>query len=155
MQASVARRICRSELWNISPTWTGWQFMFASTLAVQPAGLATLEALDQKAYDRLEALGARLEAGLARAITAAGVPGVVQRVGSMFTLFFHDGPVRNFREASRSNTKRFARFHMGLLERGIYWPPSQFEAAFISLAHTDADLDATIEAASGALRDAS
>ena len=131
----------------------------AGTLSGNPlavtAGLATLEALDQKAYDRLEALGARLEAGLARAIAAASVPGVVQRVGSMITLFFHDGPVRDFRDASQSNTKRFARFHTGLLERGIYWPPSQFEAAFISLAHTEADLDATIEAASGALRDAS
>jgi glutamate-1-semialdehyde 2,1-aminomutase len=131
----------------------------AGTLSGNPlavtAGLATLEALDQKAYDRLEALGARLEAGLARAIAAASVPGVVQRVGSMLTLFFHDGPVRNFRDASQSNTKRFARFHTGLLERGIYWPPSQFEAAFISLAHTETDLDATIEAATGALRDAS
>jgi glutamate-1-semialdehyde 2,1-aminomutase len=146
----------RDVMQRIAPLGPVYQ---AGTLSGNPlavtAGLATLEALDQKAYDRLEALGARLEAGLARAITAAGVPGVVQRVGSMFTLFFHDGPVRNFREASRSNTKRFARFHMGLLERGIYWPPSQFEAAFISLAHTDADLDATIEAASGALRDAS
>ena len=72
----------------------------------------------------------------------------------MITLFFHDGPVRNFRDAAASDTKRFARWHAGLLARGVYWPPSQFEAAFISLAHTDADVDQTIEAASGALRDA-
>jgi glutamate-1-semialdehyde 2,1-aminomutase len=145
----------RDVMQRIAPLGPVYQ---AGTLSGNPlavtAGLATLEALDQKAYDRLEALGARLEGGLARAIAAAGVPGVVQRVGSMITLFFHDGPVRNFRDASQSNTKRFARFHMGLLERGVYWPPSQFEAAFISLAHTDADLDATVEAASGALRDA-
>jgi glutamate-1-semialdehyde 2,1-aminomutase len=145
----------RDVMQRIAPLGPVYQ---AGTLSGNPlavtAGLATLEALDQKAYDRLEALGARLEAGLARAIATAGVPGVVQRVGSMITLFFHDGPVRNFRDASESNTKRFARFHMGLLERGVYWPPSQFEAAFISLAHTDADLDATVEAASGALRDA-
>jgi glutamate-1-semialdehyde 2,1-aminomutase len=146
----------RDVMQRIAPLGPVYQ---AGTLSGNPlavtAGLATLEALDQKAYERLEALGARLEAGLARAVAAAGVPGVVQRVGSMITLFFHEGPVRNFRDASQSNTKRFARFHTGLLERGVYWPPSQFEAAFISLAHTEADLDATIEAASGALRDAS
>jgi glutamate-1-semialdehyde 2,1-aminomutase len=145
----------RDVMQRIAPLGPVYQ---AGTLSGNPlavtAGLATLEALDEKAYDRLESLGARLEAGLTRSIAAAGVPGVVQRVGSMITLFFHDGPVRNFRDASQSNTKRFARFHMGLLERGVYWPPSQFEAAFISLAHTDADLDATVEAASGALRDA-
>ena len=130
----------------------------AGTLSGNPlavtAGLTTLEALDEKAYERLEALGSRLEAGLSRAITASRIAGVVQRVGSMITLFFHDGPVRNFRDAAKSDTKRFARWHAGMLERGVYWPPSQFEAAFISVAHTDADIDATVEAASGALRDA-
>jgi glutamate-1-semialdehyde 2,1-aminomutase len=145
----------RDVMQRIAPLGPVYQ---AGTLSGNPlavtAGLATLEALDTRAYERLEALGARLEAGLSRALVAARVAGVVQRVGSMITLFFHDGPVRNFRDAAASETKRFARWHAGLLARGVYWPPSQFEAAFISLAHTDADIDQTIEAASGALRDA-
>ena len=145
----------RDVMQRIAPLGPVYQ---AGTLSGNPlavtAGLATLEALDHRAYERLEELGARLEAGLVRAIAEARVAGVVQRVGSMITLFFHDGPVRNFRDAAQSDTKRFARWHAGLLERGIYWPPSQFEAAFLSLAHTDADIDATVDAAAGALRDA-
>ena len=129
----------------------------AGTLSGKPlavsAGLATLEALDQAAYERLEALGARLEAGLGRALAEAKQAGVVQRVGSMLTLFFHEGAVRNFQDALGSDTTRFARFHAGLLARGVYFPPSQFEAAFISLAHSEADIDSTVEAAAGALRD--
>jgi glutamate-1-semialdehyde 2,1-aminomutase len=144
----------RDVMQRIAPLGPVYQ---AGTLSGNPlavtAGLATLEALDQSAYQRLEALGARLEAGLVRALAEARLSGVVQRVGSMITLFFHEGPVRNFRDASQSDTKRFARWHAGLLERGVYWPPSQFEAAFISLAHSDADIDATVEAATGALRD--
>jgi glutamate-1-semialdehyde 2,1-aminomutase len=145
----------RDVMQRIAPLGPVYQ---AGTLSGNPlavtAGLATLEALDRGAYERLEALGTRLEAGLARAVGEARVAGVVQRVGSMITLFFHDGPVRNFKDAAQSDTKKFARFHAGLLSRGVYWPPSQFEAAFISLAHTDGDIDATVEAAGGALRDA-
>ena len=145
----------RDVMQRIAPLGPVYQ---AGTLSGNPlavtAGLATLERLDAKSYERLEALGARLEAGLTRAVAESHVAGVVQRVGSMITLFFHDGPVRNFRDAAASDTKRFARWHAGVLSRGVYWPPSQFEAAFISLAHTDADIDQTIEAASGALRDA-
>jgi glutamate-1-semialdehyde 2,1-aminomutase len=144
----------RDVMQRIAPLGPVYQ---AGTLSGNPlavtAGLATLEALDRGAYERLEALGTRLEAGLARAVGEARVAGVVQRVGSMITLFFHDGPVRNFKDAAQSDTKKFARFHAGLLSRGVYWPPSQFEAAFISLAHTDGDIDATVEAAGGALRD--
>ena len=69
------------------------------------------------------------------------------RVGSMITLFFHDGPVRSWAEASASDTKRFASWHAGLLSRGIYWPPSQYEAAFLSGAHTEADIARTVKAA--------
>jgi glutamate-1-semialdehyde 2,1-aminomutase len=145
----------RDVMQRIAPLGPVYQ---AGTLSGNPlavtAGLATLQALDRSAYERLEVLGARLETGLSKALASSRVPGVVQRVGSMITLFFHDGPVRNFKDASDSDTKRFARFHAGLLERSVYWPPSQYEAAFISLAHTDADIDATVEAASGALRDA-
>jgi glutamate-1-semialdehyde 2,1-aminomutase len=145
----------RDVMQRIAPLGPVYQ---AGTLSGNPlavtAGLARLEALERGAYERLEALGARLETGFSRALGEARIAGVVQRVGSMITLFFHDGPVKNFKDAAQSDTKRFARFHAGLLARGIYWPPSQFEAAFISLAHTDADIDATVEAAGGALRDA-
>jgi glutamate-1-semialdehyde 2,1-aminomutase len=119
-------------------------------LAVQ-AGLATLAELDAPSYDRLEALGSRLQTGLERALRDTNTAGVVQRVGSMITLFFHRGPVRSWLDAAASDTKRFGTWHRGLVTRGIYWPPSQFEAAFISLAHTDEDIDQTIEAAKSAL----
>jgi glutamate-1-semialdehyde 2,1-aminomutase len=123
----------------------------AGTLSGNPlsvaAGLATLELLDASVYERLEALGARLEEGLRRAAADARIGALVQRVGSMLTLFFNDQPVRSFQDALRSDTKRFGAWHRGLLARGVYWPPSQFEAAFISLAHSDDDIDRTAEAA--------
>jgi glutamate-1-semialdehyde 2,1-aminomutase len=127
----------------------------AGTLSGNPlavsAGLATLERLARPEYERLEALGARLQAGLERALSETGSTGIVQRVGSMITLFFQRGPVRDFRAALASDTGRFARFHREFLARGQYWPPSQFEAAFISVAHRDADIDLTVEAARAAL----
>lgn len=127
----------------------------AGTLSGNPlavaAALATLKQLDASLYERLEALGAQLELGLGDVLARAGVAGTVQRVGSMITLFFHAGPVRNWSEAATSNRERFGRFHASLLERGVYWPPSQFEAAFISGAHTASDIDETIEAARAAL----
>jgi glutamate-1-semialdehyde 2,1-aminomutase len=120
----------------------------AGTLSGNPlavsAGLATFALLDASVYARLESLGVRLETGLRQALAAAKCAGVVQRVGSMLTVFFHDGPVRSWTDAVKCDTKRFGAVHGRLIERGIYWPPSQFEAAFISAAHTDEDLDATI-----------
>jgi glutamate-1-semialdehyde 2,1-aminomutase len=138
---------------HVSPVGPIYQ---AGTLSGNPlamaAGLATLRSLrDDPPYDRLEALSARLAEGLDRAATDAGIPHVVQRKGSMLTLFFHDGPVRDYRDALRSDTRLFARFFWEMLARGVYLPCSQFEAAFVSAAHTTDDIDRTIEAAREAL----
>jgi glutamate-1-semialdehyde 2,1-aminomutase len=123
----------------------------AGTLSGNPvavsAGLATLQLLDDTLYERLEALSSRLEDGLQRAISACHVTACVQRVGSMLTLFFSHGPIRSWAQASLADTKAFARWHRAMLDRGMYWPPSQFEAAFVSAAHTNADIDATVDAA--------
>ena len=127
----------------------------AGTLSGNPAavraGLTTLGLLDDALYERLEARGAQLEEGLAAAARDAGLPSCVQRVGSMITLFFCEGPVRNFAESAASDGDRFASFHRGLLERGVYWPPSKYEAAFISGAHSEDDIAKTIAAAREAL----
>jgi glutamate-1-semialdehyde 2,1-aminomutase len=128
----------------------------AGTLSGNPlavtAGLATLPLLAPPLYEKLERLGAALERGLAEATRDAGVTACVQRVGSMITLFFARGPVRSWSQAAESDTKRFASWHRGMLERGVYWPPSQFEAAFFGAAHTEADIDRTIAAARESLR---
>jgi glutamate-1-semialdehyde 2,1-aminomutase len=128
----------------------------AGTLSGNPlavaAGLATLRRLQKEnPYARLEALGGRLERGLVDAAGSAGVPARVNRAGSMFTLFFTDREVFDFESAKTSNIERFNRFFHSMLDQGIYLPPSQFEAAFISAAHTEDDIDRTIEAASKAL----
>jgi glutamate-1-semialdehyde 2,1-aminomutase len=117
------------------------------------AGLATLKLLrDKSVYGRLETLSARLAEGLDRAATDAGVPHVVQRVGSMLTLFFHPGPVPDYETAKRSDTKFFGRFFWEMLARGVYLPCSQFEAMFVSAAHTEADIDHAVTAAAESLQ---
>lgn len=138
---------------HVSPVGPIYQ---AGTLSGNPlamaAGLTTLRSLrDEPPYERLERLSTRLAEGLEKAATDARVPHVVQRVGSMLTLFFHDGPVHNYEEAKRCDTERFARFFWEMLARGVYLPCSQFEAAFVSAAHSEADIDHTIEAAREAL----
>ena len=138
----------------ISPVGPVYQ---AGTLSGNPlamaAGLTTLNVLRlDPPYSRLEALSARLAEGLDRAATDAGLPHVVQRVGSMLTLFFTVDPVHNYEDAKRSDTKLFGRFFWEMLARGVYLPCSQFEAAFVSAAHTGADIDQTIDAATEALK---
>jgi glutamate-1-semialdehyde 2,1-aminomutase len=127
----------------------------AGTLSGNPvavsAGLATLARLDDALYARLDALAALLEQGLRRAIDSADAPARVQRFGSILTLFFHKSPVRSWSEAAACDTRAFARWHGKMLERGIYWPPSQFEAAFVSAAHSEHDIEETLRAAQEAL----
>ncbi len=130
----------------------------AGTLAGNPlamaAGIATLQILCQPSnYDRLEALGSRLEAGLRDAAEQAGVPVTVNRVGSILTGFFVEGSVRNYEDAIKADTASYARFHRAMLGRGVYLAPSQFEAAFVSLAHSDDDIGRTIDAAGESLRE--
>jgi glutamate-1-semialdehyde 2,1-aminomutase len=122
----------------------------AGTLSGNPiATAAALVALRRLrapgVYEALEAKGGRLEEGLRAAGREAEV--CVQRVGSMLTLFFQAGPVRNFDEASASDAERFAAFYRHLLERGVYLPPSQFEALFVSTEHGDDEIDRTVAAA--------
>ena len=124
----------------------------AGTLSGNPlavaAGLATLRRLQKEnPYDKLESLGARLERGLLAAAAQANVPARMNRAGSMFTLFFTDRDVFDFESAKTSDMHRFNRFFHAMLDQGVFLPPSQFEAAFISAAHTAADIDLTIEAA--------
>jgi glutamate-1-semialdehyde 2,1-aminomutase len=128
----------------------------AGTLSGNPlavaAGLATLRRLEkEKPYDRLETLGARLERGLLAAAAKAGVAARINRAGSMFTLFFTDRDVFDFDSAKTSDIQRFNRFFHSMLDQGVYLPASQFEAAFISAAHTEEDIDRTIRAAENAL----
>jgi len=127
----------------------------AGTLSGNPlavsAGLAALRALaDRRAYARLETLGARVEQGLRDGARKAGVPLTVNRVGSMLTAFFCAGPVGDYASARAADTARYARFFQAMLARGVYLAPSQFEAAFVSLAHSEADLETAAHAAAEA-----
>ena len=142
----------RSVMSEVAPLGGVYQ---AGTLSGNPlavaAGMAAIRALtDRRAYARLESLGARLEQGLRDGARKAGVPLTVNRVGSMLTAFFCAGPVRDYATARQSDTARYARFFQAMLSRGMYLAPSQFEAAFVSLAHSEADLDAAAHAAAEA-----
>ncbi len=123
----------------------------AGTLSGNPlamtAGIKTLELLKQPgSYERLETITRRLSDGIQAAAREAGLPICGGSVSAMFGFFLCEGPVRNFEEAKATDTAKFARLHRGMLERGIYLAPSSFEAGFTSLAHSDADIEATIAA---------
>jgi glutamate-1-semialdehyde 2,1-aminomutase len=116
------------------------------------AGLATLQELrDHPPYQRLDQLGRQLADGLSDAARAAGVPHCLNRAGSMWTLFFTNGPVTNYDTAKKSDTARFARFFWAMMDRGVYLPCSQFEAAFNSVLHDEKLIAQTIAAAREAL----
>jgi glutamate-1-semialdehyde 2,1-aminomutase len=129
----------------------------AGTLSGNPiavaAGLAMLDEVARPGvYEALDRTGARLADGLAARADDAKVPVRVQRAGSMLTVFFTDAEVVDWPSAARCDKARFGRWHRALLEAGVYWPPAQFEAAFVSTAHTDADIDATIAVAGAAFK---
>ena len=135
---------------NVSPVGKVYQ---AGTLSGNPlamaAGIATLQTMAQTPdlYSVLESRTAMLEQGLQQAADKAGVPVRINRMGSMITVFFCAEPVHNFHDASRSDTDIFKHWFHGLLQRGVYWPASAFEAAFFSYAHSEADIAAIITAA--------
>ncbi len=138
----------------VSPAGPVYQ---AGTLSGNPlamtAGLWSLNQLSPTLYKSLAALGARLAAGLADAARDAGVDLQVNAFGSLLTPFFTDQPVRDFASATSANTERYAAFFRGMLARGVYPPPAQFEAWFLSAAHTTRDIDKTIAAARAAMQD--
>ncbi len=136
----------------LSPTGPVYQ---AGTLSGNPlalaAGLAQLRELVRLGgWSRLEEIGQQLEEGMREAI--AGRPLTFHRMGSMFCLFFREGPVRNLADAKGSDTAAFAKFFHGCLERGIYFAPSQFEAGFLSLAHSEEDIQETLRVVSAVLK---
>jgi glutamate-1-semialdehyde 2,1-aminomutase len=130
----------------------------AGTLSGNPlamaAGTALLDLLERPGtYEALEAASARLAEGLARAARDAGVTVTINRKGSMLTVFFCAGPVVDYATAKASDTKSFGRFFRAMLDRGVYLPPAQFEAAFVSSAHGEGEIDATVRAAAEAFRE--
>ena len=145
----------RAELMSrIAPEGPVYQ---AGTLSGNPlvmaAGAAMLRQLSGGApYRRIEELARHLENGLNAAIRRAEAPASVVRVGSMLTTFFRPGAPTNYAEARESDTAMFGRFHRAMLERGVMLPPSQFETWFVSNAHSEADIDATVNAAHEAMR---
>ena len=129
----------------------------AGTLSGNPlamtAGIETLELLRSKrAYQDLENKTTYLTEAISKITEDRGMPLSINHITGMFTLFFTEGPVRDYPSAKKSDTMRFARFFIEMMEQGIYLPPSQFEACFVSLAHTQRDLDKTIEACDNAFR---
>ncbi len=132
----------------ISPLGPVYQ---AGTLSGNPlamtAGIETIKELSQSGiYEELETKSYEFGLKLNEEIKKSGVKARVNRAGSLLTIFFTDQPVTDYASARKSDTVAFAKFFQGLLSRGIYWPPSQFEAAFLSLAHTDADLEIALKA---------
>jgi glutamate-1-semialdehyde 2,1-aminomutase len=129
----------------------------AGTLSGNPlamtAGIWCLDQLGPRLYRDLAALGTRLAAGLADAAREAGIAIQVNAFGSLLTPFFTDRPVRDYASATAADTNRYGEFFRGMIRRGIYPPPSQFEAWFLSSAHTRKDVDKTIAAARGAMRE--
>jgi glutamate-1-semialdehyde 2,1-aminomutase len=139
---------------NVAPLGPVYQ---AGTLAGNPlamrAGIATLKELGKPGvYEAIDELAKKLVAGLRKALSDTGIAAQVNAVGSLSTLFFASQPVNNYADAKRSDTKLYGHFFREMLRRGVFLAPSQFEAAFVSAAHTAADIKRTIDAASDSLK---
>jgi glutamate-1-semialdehyde 2,1-aminomutase len=139
---------------HVAPLGSVYQ---AGTLAGNPlamrAGIAALKQLTKPGlYDEMAQMAQRLVSGLRAGLRDSGVAAQINAVGSLATMFFAAEPVRNYADAKRSDTRRYARFFREMLDRGIFLAPSQFEAAFVSAAHTSADVDRTLTAANEALK---
>jgi glutamate-1-semialdehyde 2,1-aminomutase len=145
----------RAELMNqVAPLGPVYQ---AGTLAGNPlamrAGIAALKQLTRPGlYEEMTQLARRLIFGLRAELEEAGIPAQINAIGSLSTIFFTAEPVKNYADAKRSDTKRYAKFFREMLERGILVAPSQFEAAFVSAAHTSADIDRSLAAAHESVR---
>ncbi|MGL4610838.1 MAG: glutamate-1-semialdehyde 2,1-aminomutase [Trueperaceae bacterium] len=141
---------------NVSPVGKVYQ---AGTLSGNPlamaAGIATLQEMEELTdlYEVLEERTAKLEAGLREGAKSAGVPVTINRVGSMITVFFTEEPVTDFESASTTNTEYFKVWFHSLLKQGVYWPASNYEAAFLSYAHSESDIERMLEAASKAFKE--
>ncbi len=139
---------------HIAPVGPVYQ---AGTLSGNPiavaAGMVTLNRLDQDTFSQIEMRAKRLEREMAEAAKAASVPVTINRVGTMMTLFFTEGPVQNYADAQKADSDRFARYFSAMLKRGVHLAPSAFEAAFVGLAHEDYDIELTIEAHKAALKE--
>ena len=143
----------REIMQKIAPAGPVYQ---AGTLSGNPlataAGLKVLQLLSQPfVYENLETIASRLYNGLETIFSQQGLPHFGQRVGAMFTLFFTAGPVSDYASASQSDTEMFARFYRGMLKRGVYLAPSQFEATMVSLAHEEA-VDQTLTVAEDVIK---
>ena len=132
---------------NLAPSGRIYQ---AGTLSGNPvcvaAGIATLNLLkSKKIYDGLELAAGKLCEGIRQTLADRGVPHSINRIGSMFTVFFNSGPVTDYASAVKSDTAAYAKFHKAMLKEGVYLPPSQFEAWFVSTEHKPRDVERTLE----------
>ena len=120
--------------------------MLAATGSMMTAGIETLKVLSQPGiYERLENTASRLEEGIAGAASSHNFKLSISRFASLLTIFFTDSPAVDYESISGADTALFAKFFQQLLSKGVYWPPSQFESAFVSLVHDDRDIDITIK----------
>ncbi len=141
---------CRELMSNISPSGGIYQ---AGTLSGNPlamaAGLATLQTLENCDYAALETRTAELARNIEKTLRGKGIPAHVTTLASMFTIFFQDGPVRNFNDVKKSDTTHYTKLYQQLRKAGVYIAPSAFETAMVSFAHSDADFAATLKAVEG------
>ena len=151
MRAAKKKANFESQLGNLKADFESQKADFKSQLESQNAGITTLNILSKPGtYDRLEGMASRLTEALSSAAKAAKVPLTINRVGSLMTAFFANGPVNGWADVANTNKDRYSTFFHHMLEGGVYLAPSAFEAAFVSTAHTHEDIDRTVAVAESA-----